>query len=44
MITLFHGSNQKIEVPDLVHSKPFKDFLRHQSRIAISNEKINNDT
>ena len=26
MIRLYHGSNQKIEVPDLVHSKPFKDF------------------
>ena len=23
---LYHGSNQKIEVPDLMHSKPFKDF------------------
>lgn len=23
MIKLFHGSNVKIEVPDLVHSKPF---------------------
>jgi len=28
MIKLFHGSNMKIEVPDLVHSKPFKDFGR----------------
>lgn len=26
MIKLYHGSNMKIEVPDLVHSKPFKDF------------------
>ena len=26
MIRLYHGSNQMIEVPDLVHSKPFKDF------------------
>ena len=26
MIRLYHGSNQKIEVPDLIHSKPFKDF------------------
>lgn len=26
MIRLYHGSNQKIEVPDLLHSKPFKDF------------------
>ena len=28
MIRLYHGSNVKIEVPDLVHSKPFKDFGR----------------
>lgn len=28
MIKLFHGSNIKIDVPDLVHSKPFKDFGR----------------
>jgi hypothetical protein len=28
MIKLYHGSNQKIEKPDLVHSKPFKDFGR----------------
>jgi predicted RNA-binding protein YlxR (DUF448 family) len=28
MIRLYHGSNQTIEVPDLVHSKPFKDFGR----------------
>ena len=26
MIRLYHGSNQMIEVSDLVHSKPFKDF------------------
>ena len=26
MIRLYHGSNMKIEVPDLVHSKPYKDF------------------
>lgn len=26
MMKLYHGSNTKIEVPDLVHSKPFKDF------------------
>lgn len=26
MIKLYHGSNVKIEVPDLLHSKPFKDF------------------
>ncbi len=23
---LYHGSNVKIEVPDLIHSKPYKDF------------------
>ena len=28
MIKLYHGSNQNIEVPDLVHSKPYKDFGR----------------
>lgn len=28
MIHLYHGSNMKIEVPDLIHSKPFKDFGR----------------
>ena len=28
MIRLYHGSNNKIEVPDLIHSKPFKDFGR----------------
>lgn len=28
MIRLYHGSNTKIEVPDLIHSKPFKDFGR----------------
>jgi predicted RNA-binding protein YlxR (DUF448 family) len=28
MIRLYHGSNQKIEEPDLAHSKPFKDFGR----------------
>ena len=26
MIRLYHGSNIKIEVPDLIQSKPFKDF------------------
>lgn len=26
MIKLYHGSNVKIDVPDLAHSKPFKDF------------------
>lgn len=28
MIQLYHGSNIKIETPDLLHSKPFKDFGR----------------
>jgi len=28
MIKLYHGSNTKIEVLDLLHSKPFKDFGR----------------
>ena len=28
MIKLFHGSNTTVEVPDLLHSKPFKDFGR----------------
>ncbi len=26
MIRLYHGSNMKVDVPDLAHSKPFKDF------------------
>ena len=28
MIRLYHGSNMRIEEPDLAHSKPFKDFGR----------------
>ena len=28
MIRLFHGSNTRIDVPDLIHSKPYKDFGR----------------
>ena len=28
MIRLYHGSIVKIEVPDLTHSKPYKDFGR----------------
>lgn len=28
MIKPYHGSNVKIDVPDLAHSKPFKDFGR----------------
>lgn len=26
MIKLYHGSNVKVLIPDLTHSKPFKDF------------------
>ena len=26
MTRLYHGSNMRIEEPDLAHSKPFKDF------------------
>lgn len=26
MIHLYHGSNMSVDVPDLAHSKPFKDF------------------
>lgn len=26
MIKLYHGSNVKVTVPDLIHSKPYKDF------------------
>ena len=28
MIRLYHGSNIKVYTPDLIHSKPFKDFGR----------------
>lgn len=28
MIRLYHGSNQRVVVPDLLHSKPYKDFGR----------------
>ena len=28
MMKLFHGSNIKIDIPDLAHSKPNKDFGR----------------
>ena len=28
MIRLYHGSNVRIEVPDLIHPKPFKDCGR----------------
>ncbi len=28
MIKLYHGSNVKIETPDLIYSKPYKDFGR----------------
>lgn len=26
MIKLYHGSNMKVSTPDLLHSKPYKDF------------------
>ena len=26
MIRLYHGSNVRVQIPDLLHSKPFKDF------------------
>ena len=35
MIRLYHGSNQMIEVPDLVHSKPFKDFVHHRGTVPL---------
>lgn len=28
MIKLYHGSNMQVEEPDLIHSKPYKDFGR----------------
>ena len=28
MMKLYHGSNMKVVIPDLLHSKPFKDFGR----------------
>ena len=28
MIKLYHGSNVEVKVPDLTHSKPYKDFGR----------------
>lgn len=28
MMKLYHGSNMRVTVPDLLHSKPFKDFGR----------------
>lgn len=36
MIRLFHGSNIRIDVPDLAHSKPYKDFGKG---FYLSNDK-----
>ena len=48
MIRLYHGSNMKIEVPDLVHSKPFKDFgcgfylsADKQQALDMASQKVN---
>ena len=48
MIKLYHGSNTKIEKPDLMHSKPFKDFGRgfylsddKQQAWNMANQKVN---
>ena len=48
MIQLYHGSNVKIEVPDLIHSKPFKDFGRgfylspdKQQALDMAFQKVN---
>ena len=48
MIKLYHGSNMKIEVPDLVHSKPFKDFgcgfylsADKQQALDMASQKVN---
>lgn len=47
MIRLYHGSNVKIEVPDLAHSKPFKDFGRgfylspdKQQALEMASQKV----
>lgn len=48
MIKLYHGSNVMIEVPDLVHSKPFKDFGRgfylsdvREQALGMAIQKVN---
>lgn len=48
MIRLYHGSNIRIEVPDLSHSKPFKDFGRgfylsadKQQAMEMAVQKVN---
>lgn len=48
MIKLYHGSNIKIDQPDLIHSKPFKDFGRgfylsadEQQAWDLANQKVN---
>jgi len=45
---LYHGSNMKIEEPDLMHSKPFKDFGRgfylsadKQQAWEMASQKVN---
>ncbi len=47
MIRLYHGSNVKIETPDLSHSKPYKDFGRgfylsedRQQALNMANQKV----
>ena len=48
MIRLYHGSNVKIETPDLAYSKPFKDFGRgfylsadKQQALDLAFQKVN---
>lgn len=48
MIKLYHGSNVIVEVPDLQHSKPFKDFGRgfylsanRQQAWDMASQKVN---
>lgn len=45
---LYHGSNMPIEVPDLAHSKPYKDFGRgfylsadRKQAVEIAHQKVN---
>lgn len=48
MIKLYHGSNIKIDIPDLAHSKPNKDFGRgfylsadRQQALDMAVQKVN---
>ena len=48
MIKLYHGSNVKVEEPDLVHSKPYKDFGRgfylsadKKQALDMASQKVN---